>query len=88
MARVRSLAEGTQAIRPHESQVDCFYNVIRQDDGTALLHLSTFGSDLRQSKPKSSQSIQIDEDIARELFSLLKTTFPGVRHQARKLPCQ
>ncbi len=83
MARVRSLAKGTQAIRPHESEVDCFYNVIRQDDGTALLHLSTFGSDVRQSKPKSSQSIQIDEEIARELISLLETTFPRARNQDR-----
>lgn len=82
MARVRSLARGTQAIQPHESEVDCFYNVIRQDDGSVLLHLSTFGSDVRQSKPKSSQSIQIDEDIARDLISLLEATFPGARRQA------
>ncbi len=84
MARVRSLARGTQAIRPHESEVDCFYNVIRQDDGSVLLHLSTFGSDLRQSKPKSSQSIQIDENIAHELISLLATTFPQTRIQDHK----
>lgn len=82
MARVRSLAKGTQAIRPHESVVDCFYDVVYQVDGTALLHLSTFGSDLRQSKPKSSQSIQIDEGIARELVALLEATFPRVRRQA------
>jgi hypothetical protein len=81
MARVRSLAQGIQAIRPHESEVDCFYNVIDQPDGTRLLHLSTFGSDHRQSKPKSSQSIQIDEDIARELVSLLERTFPRARNQ-------
>ncbi len=79
MARVRSLSQGTQAIRPHESEVDCFYNVVRGTDGTPLLHLSTFGSDLRQSKPKSSQSIQIDEAIARELITLLEATFPGAR---------
>ena len=84
MARVRSLAQGNQAIRAHESEVDCFYNVINQSDGTRLLHLSTFGSDHRQSKPKSSQSIQIDEDIAQELISLLVTTFPHARVQDRK----
>lgn len=79
MARVRSLAQGTQAIRPHESEVDCFYNVINQPDGTRLLHLSTFGSDHRQSKPKSSQSIQIDQACAQELVALLQTTFPGIQ---------
>lgn len=84
MARLRSLAEGTQAIRPHESEVDCFYHVINDPDGTRLLHLSTFGSDHRQSKPKSSQSIQIDERIARELISLLEITFPGAKQRARK----
>jgi hypothetical protein len=76
MARVRSLAKGTQAIRPHESEVDCFYNVLDRPDGSRLLHLTTFGSDHRQSKPKSSQSIQIDEDMARELVALLVETFP------------
>ena len=80
MARVRSLAKGIQAIRPHESEVDCFYNVIDQPDGDRLLHLSTFGSDHRQSKPKSSQSIQIDATIARELISLLEATFPQAKH--------
>ncbi|NOP98018.1 hypothetical protein [Mycolicibacterium fortuitum] len=78
MARVRSLAQGTQSIRAHESEVDCFYNVLHQPDGTRLLHLSTFGSDQRQSKPKSSQSIQIDEQMAGELIALLETTFPGL----------
>lgn len=86
MARVRSLTRGTQTIRAHESEVDCFYNVIDQAGGARLLHLSTFGSDLRQSKPKSSQSIQIDEEIARELISLLETTFPGARNQDRTKP--
>jgi hypothetical protein len=79
MARVRSLAQGNQAIRAHETEVDCFYNVLNQPDGTRLLHLTTFGSDYRQSRPKSSQSIQINEDIARELISLLEATFPGAR---------
>ncbi|MBB5164132.1 hypothetical protein [Mycobacterium sp. AZCC_0083] len=83
MARVRTLAQGNQAIRAHETEVDCFYNVINQPDGTRLLHLSTFGSDYRQSKPKSSQTIQIDEDIARELIDLLESTFPQVARRPR-----
>ena len=79
MARVRSLSQGKQSIRPHDSEVDCFYNVVDAPDGTRLLHLSTFGSDYRQSRPKSSQSIQIDEQVAQELVNLLLNTFPGVR---------
>ena len=79
MARIRSISHGTQSIRPHESEVDCFYNVLHQPDGIPLLHLSTFGSDNRQSKPKSSQSIQIDEHIARELMAILEKTFPRIK---------
>lgn len=59
--------------------MDCFYNVVDAPDGTQLLHLSTFGSDHRQSKPKSSQSLQIDEEVARQLVELLESTFPTIR---------
>jgi hypothetical protein len=37
---------------------------------------------MRQSKPKSSQSLQIDEQIARELIVLLEATFSGVNRSA------
>ena len=77
MARIRSVELGKQSVRRHDSEVDCFYNVIVQPDGSQLLHLSTFGSDFRKSKPKSSQSIQVDETIARELIRLLRSTFPA-----------
>jgi len=76
MARIREIIRGTQSIRPHTTEVDCYYDVVHASDGTTLLHLTTFGSDKRQSKPKSSQSIQIDGKIARQLVDLLVTTFP------------
>ncbi len=76
MARIRKIVRGTQSIQPHSTEVDCYYDVVHARDGTTLLHLTTFGSDQRASKPKSSQSIQIDGKIARELVKLLVTTFP------------
>lgn len=79
MARIRSITRGTQSIRQHDTEVDCFYNFVDKDDGTRLLHLTTFGSDYRLSKPKSSQSIQIDEAIARKLLDLLLEAFPRLR---------
>ncbi|NLU64274.1 hypothetical protein HCA61_18675 [Rhodococcus sp. HNM0563] len=82
MARIRSIAEGTQNIRAHDSEVDCFYNVI-DDDGLHLLHLSTFGSDHRKSKPKSSQSIQLDRDMAVQLIEVLLKTFPDILPAAK-----
>ncbi|EOM74218.1 hypothetical protein DW322_04525 [Rhodococcus rhodnii] len=77
MARVRKLEKGIQRIQPHTSEVDCFYNVVLDGEDT-LLHLTTFGSDLRQSKPKSSQSIQIDEKMAQQLVELMRNTFPSI----------
>lgn len=79
MARVRKLERGTQAVRPHSSEVDCYFQVVADVDGRPLLHLSTFGSDHRASAPKSSQSIQIDEEMARQLVALLVETFPRAR---------
>ena len=78
MARIRSLSRGTQSIQAHGTEVDCCYSVVHAPGGQTLLHLSTFGSDYRQSKPKSSQSIQVDREIAAQLIELMRTTFPGL----------
>lgn len=75
MALVRSLFKGTQHIKPHTTEVDCFHQVVIDDNGRTLLHLSTFGSDSRASGPKSSQSLQVDKEIASQLVALLERTF-------------
>lgn len=79
MARLRSFEKGTQNVKVHPTEVDCFHQVITTADGTRLLHLTTFGSDQRRSGPKSSQSLQIDESTARELMAVIRQTFPGIR---------
>lgn len=78
MARIRSFEVGVQDVRPHSSEVDCFHQTLQDGDGCVLLHLSTFGSDQRQSKPKSSQVLQIDERGAVQLMNILRNAFPGV----------
>ncbi len=40
-----------------------------------LLQLNTYGSDSRQSEPKVSQTIQVDERVARELAALVQQVF-------------
>ncbi|MFF0266872.1 hypothetical protein [Kribbella sp. NPDC004536] len=75
MAKVRSFSEGTQSVKAHPTEVDCCYQIVTTDDGSKLLHLTTFGSDERQSKPKSSQSIQIDEAGALELMQVIRAAF-------------
>ncbi len=76
MARVRSLQHGTQDVKVHASEVDCFYQVVMTSSGEKFVHLSTFGSDERHSKPKSSQSIQLDAVLARDLVDVLRRAFP------------
>lgn len=79
MARIRSFSEGAQSVSENRSEVDCFHQVIVSPSGERYLHLSTFGSDERQSKPKSSQSIQIDEETASGLMDALREAFPNLR---------
>lgn len=75
MAIIKSISKGTQSVKLHPTQVDMFYQVVTGNDGRRYLHLSTFGSPERVSGPKSSQSIQIDAEIAQRLSALLAETF-------------
>lgn len=78
MARVRSFSSSGQRVSRHPTEVDCEYTVI--DDGRVrLLHLSTFGSDNRASERKSSQSIQLGIERARELVDIIVETYPEIR---------
>ena len=76
MARIRSLQPGIQNVVVHPTAVDCFFQVVAAPDGSTILHLSTFGSEDRASRPKSSQSLQIDEEIASQMVAVLRATFP------------
>lgn len=78
VARVRLFRESQQGVRPHPTEVDCEHRVVRDGDHL-LLHLSTLGSDQRQSGPKSSQSMQLDEERAGELLSIIQSAFPALR---------
>ncbi|MFQ6327866.1 McrB family protein [Nocardia sp. CWNU-33] len=77
MARIREIVPSTQNVRAHkvEDAVSCQYKVIEDPDGATLVHLSTFGSEQRESQPKSSQSIQLNRQNAAELISILSTAF-------------
>ncbi|WP_430297720.1 hypothetical protein [Sinomonas sp. B1-1] len=75
---MRSIAPGSQRVVSHPTLVDCFWQTLDTPDGETLLHLSTFGSDSRQSKPKSSQSLQLDRTQAEQLLGVLSAAFPGL----------
>lgn len=78
MARVRSFNPSIQGIGRHRTEVDCEHTVV--DTGPdRVLHLTTFGSDSRRSERKSSQSIQLDVNMARELVEIILEAFPEIR---------
>jgi hypothetical protein len=80
MARVRSFAPSVQRVRAHPTEVDCEFQVVGEGP-RRLLHLSTFGSDLRETERKSSQSLQLDMHQARELVEIIQRAFPEIRRK-------
>jgi len=80
MARLRTFQRALGSGRIHPTEVDAEWTVVTADTGARLLQISTFGSDSRASSPKVSQTIQLDEGMARELRSALDDTFGAQRH--------
>jgi hypothetical protein len=60
----------------HPTTVDCGWQVVTGPE--PHLQLSTYGSDLRQSRPKVSQTIQIDRSGAEELMKIIRSAFPEI----------
>ena len=75
MAIIRSLVAGDGNARENLTEVDCKYQVVDSGSRGALIHLATYGSDSRQSEPKVSQVIQIDQNIAWQLVDLIMRTY-------------
>jgi hypothetical protein len=57
--------------------VDCTVSFIQREEGV-LLQLDTLGSKDRKITGKVSQSIQLDEDAARQLLGFIARAFPAV----------
>ena len=47
-------------------------------DGRRIVQLETYGSAARAIPGKVSQTIQLDEESARELIRILRGAFPGI----------
>lgn len=77
MARIDGMVENNQRIGPHdaETSVQCGYQVIEEEDGSRLVHLTTHGSVHRASPPKSSQSMQFGRTVAETLVDILCEAF-------------
>ncbi|MBC7302841.1 MAG: DUF4263 domain-containing protein [Nocardia sp.] len=71
------MVENNQRIVPQkaETSVDCGYQIIEDEDGGRIVHLTTHGSKHRASPPKSSQSMQFGRTVAETLVDILCEAF-------------
>ena len=72
MALVRRMERTTLKFESVHGEVDCTYTVFHGEDGKRYFQVDTYGSPDRKLKGKKSQSLQFDEDSARELMALIK----------------
>ena len=63
--------------RIHRSEVECGWAMFTSG-GRSYLQLDTYGSSSRVNPGKVSQTIQLDEEGARELKRLLSQAFPSL----------
>ncbi|MEU3169399.1 hypothetical protein [Streptosporangium sp. NPDC006930] len=78
MAKIKEFFRVTKTASPHPTEVECGYQVILTQNG-ALLQLSTYGSDGRQSEKKVSQTLQLDRERAAELLQIITEAFPDLK---------
>lgn len=77
MALIAKFTERRSASVGWRSEVECGY-AVGEKDGTRVLHLETYGSSSRSIPGKVSQSLEIDEQRAKELVAILRQAFPGL----------
>lgn len=78
MAFVTEITESTteNRSRPHSTCTAGWR--ISERDGRRVLQLDTYGSPERKDTGTVSQSLQLDEDRARELVAIIRATFPTI----------
>jgi hypothetical protein len=77
VALIRKFDHKPDARIAFRTEVDCGWTV--GDTGAGrILHLETYGSSTRDIPGKVSQSLEIDEDGARELERLIRVAFPDL----------
>lgn len=80
MARIREIFPSSkQSGRPH-TLVDCGWS-LHTVDGEVVVQLDTFGADGRQKAGGTSQTLQIDEERARQIVKIFGDAFPALRRR-------
>jgi hypothetical protein len=78
MALVTQIRRIEKTGQPH-GPCECGCFVVETKDGKRLLTLETYGSETRKIPGKVSQSIQFDEEGARQLKELIEQVFPNLK---------
>jgi len=63
--------------RPHSAAEGSW--TVSEREGKKVLQIDTYGSRDRKDVGTVSQSLQIDEERARELLQIILNTFPGIQ---------
>ncbi|MCC0003149.1 MAG: hypothetical protein H6871_09340 [Methylobacteriaceae bacterium] len=75
MAVIKSFRAVEPKGKRHPTEVDANIRVFGASDRAPILQIDTFGSADRQMQGKQSQTIQLDERAARQLFGILRDSF-------------
>ena len=63
--------------RPHE-EVECTYDIFRDEAGQNYVQFSTFGSKTRKIPGKQSQVIQFGQEGAKQLIEIIRAAYPHI----------
>lgn len=75
MAKIRGFQRGHDNPKLHPTEVVGTFHVGVSDNGKRLFQLDTSGSEERQIQGKISQTLQLDEVAARQLWEILGKEF-------------
>lgn len=74
MALIRQLKEKSMDRNSIHDEIDATYTIFNKDDRT-FIQIDSYGRTDRENPGKKSQTIQLDEIGARNLFDILKREF-------------
>ncbi len=75
MAIITNLIQGHQNVQAHPTSVEGYVQILADEAGKPLVHVSTWGSENRTTPRKQSQVIQFNADSAAELVKYFAKAF-------------
>lgn len=75
MAKIREFVQGDRNVKPPQSEVDGFFQVVQEADGTKYLYLYNYSQRGPEAGASPSQALHFDIAAAREFKRILEVTF-------------